>query len=73
MSTVINNPSSDGEGGATGLIIGIMLVIVIGALFFIYGLPAIRGANAPQQGAIDVNIKLPTGGGNGGAAPAANY
>lgn len=56
MATIINNPPaqspapSDGGGSATGMIVGILLVIVVGFLFFMYGLPAMRGtANMPQD------------------------
>ena len=73
MATIINNPPaqspapSDGGGSATGIIVGIVLVIIVGFLFFVYGLPAMRGnqdmnnnntgptINIPDK--IDVNIK----------------
>lgn len=63
MNTIINNPGNTGDGESTGvgLILGIILAIVIIALFFVYALPAIRGTSTPQNGTVDVNIKLPPG------------
>ncbi len=63
MTTVINTPqpSNDSSGG-TGIIIGLVVLVVFGSLFFVYGIPAIRQMtvgtpqiNIPNQ--IDVNIK----------------
>ncbi len=66
MTTVVNNPGN-GDGGVMGTILVLVVVIVLGALFFMYGLPAIRGQApaAPQNntGSFDVNVKLPSGGG----------
>lgn len=62
MVTVVNNPPSNNSGGGMGMIIGVIVLIVLGYLFFMYGLPAIRQTqigtpqiNVPSQ--IDVNIK----------------
>lgn len=67
MTTIINTPapasSSDSSNGGVGLIVGIFLIIVLGAGFYIFGLPAIRQMksssmpqiNVPSQ--IDVNVK----------------
>ncbi len=63
MVTVVNNPPSSNEsGGPIGMIIGLVLVVVLVYLFFIYALPAIRQMqpsgtqiNVPSQ--IDVNVK----------------
>lgn len=63
MATVINNPGQgqgtggDGEGASVGLILGIVVAVILVALFVIYGLPAMRGTNtAPGT---DVNIQTP--------------
>lgn len=64
MSTVVNNPTPSNEGnGGMGFFFGIVLLIIFGVLFFIYGLPYLGGAfqkyQAPQinvPGKIDVNI-----------------
>ncbi len=62
MTTIVNNPpSSDNSSGPIGLIIGLIVLIVLGYLFFVYGLPAIQNmhwgqtqVNIPSK--IDVNI-----------------
>lgn len=56
MTTIINNPGEKSDG-STGIIIGVVLVaLILGALFFIYGIPGVddRGGNDD-----DVNINVP--------------
>lgn len=49
MATIINNPQpSNDSSGPMGMIIGIIVLLVVGYLFFIYGLPAVRQMSAPQ-------------------------
>jgi hypothetical protein len=63
MATIVNTPGTTREGSGTGLIVGVLLAIVLIALFFIYGLPAIRGTgsdagttvNIPEN--VDVNVQ----------------
>ena len=60
MTTVVNNPppSNDSSGGM-GMIIGLIVLIVVAYLFFVYGFPAIRQMGSPQiniPGKIDVNV-----------------
>lgn len=62
MATVINNPpSNDNSGGPMGMIIVLVVLLVLGYLAYVYGLPVLRGANqAPQinvPSQIDVNVK----------------
>ena len=69
MTTIVNNPApSNDSGGGMGNIIGLVFLIVLlvaGYLFFIYGIPAIRQMqlggspqiNVPSE--IDVNINQP--------------
>ncbi len=62
MTTVINNPG-DGEssGSMTGMILGVVVLLVVIGLFFVYALPAMRNSGAaPTSGTVDVNVKLPT-------------
>ena len=62
MTTIVNNPpSSDNSGGPMGWIIFIIILLVIGFIGFVYGLPALRRmqlgspqVNVPSE--IDVNI-----------------
>lgn len=63
MTTVINTPqpASDQSSGM-GMIIGLVVLIVFGLLFFMYGLPALRNMRlgTPQinvPSTIDVNVK----------------
>ena len=64
MTTIINTPptSSNESGGNTGMIIGLIVLVVFGYLFFVYGLPAVQQMrvgtpqiNVPSE--IDVNVK----------------
>jgi hypothetical protein len=65
MATVINNPSNEGSGAGT--IIGIVIAVVLVALLFIYGLPALRGTDTTPAPGASVNVTLPTGSsGDGG-------
>ncbi|MES2223491.1 MAG: hypothetical protein V4469_01000 [Patescibacteria group bacterium] len=68
MTTIVNNPGN-GDGGGMGAVVVLIVVIVLGALFFMYGFPRMRAQApaAPQNnaGSLDVNVKLPSGGGDG--------
>ncbi len=62
MATIINNPDSgSGNGGGMGMLIGGIVLVIIIAIFFVYGLPAIRNANkgtsvnVPDKINVDVN------------------
>ncbi len=71
MATVINNPA---DGTATtdsgmGVIVGVIVALVLLALFFVYALPALRGSGAaPQNGGASINVDLP----NPNPAPSPN-
>jgi hypothetical protein len=63
MATIINNPpANDNSGGPMGMIIGIIVLIVLVYLGYVYGLPALRQVqfggtpqiNVPSE--IDVNV-----------------
>lgn len=62
MTTIVNNPAPSGDsGGGMGMIIGLIVVVLLVFLFFVYGLPMLRQArlgspqiNVPSE--IDVNI-----------------
>ena len=43
MTTVINGGGDNGNG--IGMVLSVVLVIIVVVLFFVYGLPAIRGVN----------------------------
>ncbi len=71
MTTVINNPGgASGEGSGAGMVLGVIIGIILIGLFVIYGLPAIRGNKAAEDGSIDVNLNLPTGNPSPSPSPA---
>ena len=60
MTTIINTPApTDGSNNMMGTIITLIVLLVVGYLFFIYGLPAIQRMGSPEinvPSEIDVNI-----------------
>lgn len=64
MATVINNPT---ESSAAGTIVGLVIAVLLIALLFIYGLPALRGSAPASNGpSANIDVNLPTGNtGNG--------
>lgn len=60
MATIVNNPApSNDSNGMAGMIFGLVALVVVVYLFFVYGLPAIRQVGSPQiniPGKIDVNV-----------------
>ncbi len=64
MTTVINTPSSgQSSDSGLGLIVGVIIALALVALFFFYGLPAIRNnSNNPgNTNVITVPLPGPTG------------
>lgn len=63
MTTIVNNPApSNDSGGGMGMIIGLVVLVVLAYLFFVYGLPALKQIGSPQinvPSEIDVNINQP--------------
>ncbi|MBP6045039.1 hypothetical protein KBC14_03520 [Candidatus Woesebacteria bacterium] len=61
MATIVNNPAPAGDSnGSSGLIIGVLLIIVLAGLFYVYGLPSLSRVQSPQiniPNKIDVNVK----------------
>ncbi len=62
MPTIINNPSGDNsDDSGAGIVLGVILAIVIIALFIIYALPALRAGNQPQNpGGTNINVTIPS-------------
>lgn len=61
MTTIVNNPAPKESGGGMGMIVGLVVLLVVGYLFFIYGIPAFRQMqfgspqiNIPSK--IDINV-----------------
>ena len=62
MATIVNNPPSSESNGGMGMVIGFILLLVLLALFFIYGFPMIRQSTGPQVNIpdrVDVNVNQP--------------
>ncbi len=57
MTTVVNNPPpQNNNGGPAGMIIGVILVLVLTLLFFVYGLPMLRGTADSDRSGINVDV-----------------
>lgn len=66
MTTIINTPpaTTNESGGSMGMIVGLVVLLILGYLFFVYGLPAIQNmqVGAPQiniPAKVDINITQP--------------
>ncbi len=62
MTTIINTPpSGESSNSGLGIVVGVLVIAVLAALFFIYILPKIGTDNtAPEDNTINVNVELPT-------------
>ena len=62
MATVVHEHTRE-SGDSSGTIIGIVLLVVLAILFFMYGLPMMRSYGTPQQVSVpdkvDVNVNTP--------------
>ncbi len=54
MATIVNNPPSNGDGGGMGFLLGIIILVVAGVVFFVYGLPYIQ--KGMGGGGVQVNV-----------------
>lgn len=70
MATIVNTPGEVRESSGTGVVIGILAVILLAILFLLFGLPYLRNNGAPATtGPAEVNVNLPdvgAGAGTGG-------
>lgn len=53
MTTIVNTPPSEKSDSPMGWIIGLVILIVLGYLVYVYGLPALRNM---QQGGVQINV-----------------
>ena len=53
MTTIINTPPAEKSGSPMGWIIGLVILIVLGYLGYVYGLPAIQNV---QQKGVQINV-----------------
>ncbi len=59
MSTIINTPGSQtSDSGGMGMIIGVLLVLVVGVLFYLYALPALRNEEVKST-TTEIKVELP--------------
>ncbi|MBI5044370.1 MAG: hypothetical protein HZC02_00380 [Candidatus Levybacteria bacterium] len=62
MATVIHEHTRD-EGGSSGVLLALIILLVMAFIFIFYGLPAVRSSiGAPQVNVpdkIDVNLNSP--------------
>ncbi|MDQ3014792.1 MAG: hypothetical protein M3Q73_02940 [bacterium] len=69
MATIVNTPGEVRESSGTGVVIGILAVILLAILFLLFGLPYLRNNGAPATTGTDINVNLPdvgAGAGTGG-------
>jgi hypothetical protein len=64
MATIINNPANQGthdDSAGTGLIVGILLVILVGFLFYFYGLPMLTTTTVVKEVPVvqKIEVQLP--------------
>lgn len=63
MTTIINSPTGESASESfAGIIVGVIIAIILIALFVIYGLPALRSTPAPaakSPDVVNVNVSLP--------------
>jgi len=52
MATIINNPPSDNS--SMNMVVGLIVLVVVGYLAYVYGLPAIQ--KTMQSGAPQINV-----------------
>jgi hypothetical protein len=74
MATIINNPAErEVESTGTGVVIGILAVILLAVLFLLFGLPYLRNGGSPAttggtSGSANLNVDLPGSGSVTGGA-----
>ena len=44
MTTIVQNPAPSDHCNGMGMVIGLLLVVLVAILFFVYGLPALRSS-----------------------------
>ena len=69
MTTIINTPPQPAERSESGagIVLGVIVALVLVAIFFIFVLPALRGSyaapssgyTAPTGGNVNVNLQAP--------------
>ena len=63
MSTIVNTPATKEESSAATMLVGVLFTGIVIALFFIYGLPAIRSMTQSESATattIEAEVLTPT-------------
>jgi hypothetical protein len=64
MATIVNTPSRESsDSSAAGVVVGILIALLLIVLFFVYGLPYLRGTTETGTGTDvsgTINLELPT-------------
>ncbi|HEX3095561.1 MAG TPA: hypothetical protein VHQ20_00390 [Patescibacteria group bacterium] len=73
MATIINNPDRDSSSGM-GWIVGIIVLVIVLALFFVYGLPAMRGTTKSSTSGTSASgqVSVPSTGGSASGSYSTN-
>lgn len=58
MTTVVNSPAQSSESGGYGFLLGVIAIVVFGAIFIYYGIPAFRQMGTPQI-TVPTEVKMP--------------
>ncbi len=61
MTTIINTPGGQSDDSGLGFILGVIVAILLIAVFFVYALPALRQDDKPEA---TITIPLPGGDNN---------
>ncbi|MBV9462617.1 MAG: hypothetical protein JO317_00165 [Verrucomicrobiae bacterium] len=68
MATVVNNPGNGDTGSGMGFIVGILVVVILGIVFFVYGLPALKNNTSSAPTTTEHKIDVNVGGGSGSSS-----
>ena len=54
MTTVVNNPTPNGDNGGSGFLIGAVILVIFVAILLYFAIPAIK-----NMGPVQVNVPAP--------------
>lgn len=53
MTTIVNTPPTEKSGSPMGWIFGLVILVIVGYLIYVYGIPALKNL---QTGGVQINI-----------------
>jgi hypothetical protein len=60
MTTIINTPGNNSDsGGGAAIVFGLIIVLALGALFYVYALPQLR-SDTKDTTTTEIKVELPT-------------